>query len=76
MLIVSQFTLMADCRKGRRPSFINAAGPEAANEFYEYFVKKVAEKGVHMQTGRFGAMMDVALINDRTVTIVMESKNI
>ncbi|MFC1826109.1 D-aminoacyl-tRNA deacylase [Thermodesulfobacteriota bacterium] len=74
MMVVSQFTLLGDCRKGRRPSFIDAAGPEKADELYEYFVAKVREKGVYVATGRFRAMMDVALINDGPVTLIVESK--
>jgi len=74
MLVVSQFTLLGDCRKGRRPSFIDAAGPEKANELYEYFAVKVRKKGVPVATGRFRAMMDVALINDGPVTLILESK--
>jgi len=74
MLVVSQFALLGDCRKGRRPSFIDAAGPEKANELYEYFAVKVRKKGVHVATGRFRAMMDVALINDGPVTLIVESK--
>ena len=74
MLVVSQFTLLGDCRKGRRPSFIDAADPEKANELYEYFVDKVRAKGVPIATGRFRAMMDVALINDGPVTLIVESK--
>lgn len=74
MLVVSQFTLLGDCRKGRRPSFVKAAGPEKANELYEYFVGKVREKGVGVQTGRFRAMMDVSLVNDGPVTLIVESK--
>ena len=74
MLVVSQFTLLGDCRKGRRPSFIDAADPEKANELYEYFVVKVREKGVPVATGRFRAMMDVALVNDGPVTLIVESK--
>lgn len=74
MLVVSQFTLLADCRRGRRPSFINAAEPTRADELYGYFVEKVSDRGIPVQTGRFGAMMDVALVNDGPVTIILESK--
>ncbi len=73
MLVVSQFTLLGDCRKGRRPSFIQAAGPEKANGLYEFFVSKIREMGVSVQTGQFRAMMDVALINDGPVTLIVES---
>ena len=75
LLAVSQFTLLADCRKGRRPSFIEAADPEMATALYERFVDTVREKGVGIQTGRFRAMMEVALINDGPVTIIIESQS-
>ncbi len=74
MLVVSQFTLLADCRKGRRPSFVHAAGPNRANELYERFVEQVRQKGVNVATGRFRAMMDVSLINDGPVTLIVESR--
>jgi D-tyrosyl-tRNA(Tyr) deacylase len=74
MLVVSQFTLLGDCRKGRRPSFINAAPPDKGNDLYEYFVKQVKEKGISVQTGQFRAMMEVFLINDGPVTLIVESK--
>ena len=74
LLAVSQFTLLADCRKGRRPSFIAAAEPRKAIELYEKFVERVRQKGVAVQTGRFRAMMEVALINDGPVTIIIESR--
>ena len=74
MLVVSQFTLLGDCRKGRRPSFIDAAEPEKANELYEKFVGKICSKGVKVQTGMFRAMMDVSLVNDGPVTLIVESK--
>ena len=74
LLSVSQFTLLADCRKGRRPSFVDAAEPQQATDLYEKFVDLVREKGVSVQTGRFQAMMEVALINDGPVTIIIESR--
>jgi D-tyrosyl-tRNA(Tyr) deacylase len=73
MLVVSQFTLYGDCRKGRRPSFVDAAPPEAANALYEHFVAKVGEHGVRVATGRFRALMAVSLINDGPVTLILES---
>ena len=75
MMVVSQFTLLADCRKGRRPSFVEAADPEMAAELYEYFVKQVHNLGITVATGRFRAMMEVALINEGPVTIILESRN-
>ena len=75
MMVVSQFTLLADCRKGRRPSFVKAADPGVAAELYEYFVKQVRSQGITVATGRFRAMMEVALINEGPVTIILESRN-
>ncbi|WP_066311729.1 D-aminoacyl-tRNA deacylase [Bacillus sp. FJAT-29814] len=74
ILSVSQFTLYGDTRKGRRPSFIDAARPEYAIGIYETFNKLLREKGIHVETGVFGAMMDVQLINDGPVTLIIESK--
>lgn len=74
LLAVSQFTLLGDCRKGRRPSFVHAAGPEKAEELYEYFIQRVRTTGVAVETGRFRAMMEVSLINDGPVTLIVESK--
>ena len=73
MLVVSQFTLWGDCRKGRRPSFTSAAPPELAEPLYESFVERVAEQGIRVATGQFAARMDVALVNDGPVTLVLES---
>jgi D-tyrosyl-tRNA(Tyr) deacylase len=73
VLIVSQFTLYGDCRKGRRPSFIEAAGPEKGNELYEYFVGLMRSLCPHVETGIFGAMMDVDLVNDGPVTIILDA---
>ena len=72
-LVVSQFTLYGDCRKGRRPSFINAARPEAANTLYEQFITALEKLNVPTQGGTFQAMMDVQLINDGPVTILLDS---
>lgn len=74
MLVVSQFTLLGDCSKGRRPSFTDAADPENANQLYEKFVEKIRSYGIKVETGVFRAMMDVALINDGPVTLIVESK--
>jgi D-tyrosyl-tRNA(Tyr) deacylase len=74
MLVVSKFTLMGDCRKGRRPSYKQAARPEKAEQLYEVFVEQVRGKGIAVKTGRFRAMMDVALINDGPVTLILDSK--
>lgn len=74
ILSVSQFTLYGDTRKGRRPSFIEAARPETAEPLYDYFNEQLRSYGLTVETGIFGAMMDVALVNDGPVTIIVESK--
>ncbi|MBT0665451.1 D-tyrosyl-tRNA(Tyr) deacylase [Geobacter pelophilus] len=74
LLVVSQFTLLGDCRKGRRPSFVKAAPPAEGNRLYEYFVAKARETGTKVETGVFQAMMQVHLINDGPVTFILESR--
>ncbi len=74
LLVVSQFTLLGDCRKGRRPSFIGAAPPELAEILYNTFIGAAGSKGIPIATGRFRAMMEVELVNDGPVTLILESR--
>ena len=74
VLVVSQFTLLGDCRKGRRPSFIQAAPPEVAERLYEHFIAAVGVQKIPIQSGRFRAMMDVELVNDGPVTLILDSR--
>ena len=74
MLVVSQFTLYGDCRKGRRPSFTDAEDPTQAKDLYERFISKLKEQGIPVQTGEFQAKMEVHLINDGPVTLLLDSK--
>jgi len=74
ILSISQFTLLGDTRKGRRPSFVHAARPEKAEDYYNYFNNRLKARGISVKEGIFGAMMDVTLVNDGPVTIIVDSK--
>jgi D-tyrosyl-tRNA(Tyr) deacylase len=76
VLVVSQFTLYGDCRKGRRPSFVNAAPPELAVPMYEAFIEALRSLGLPVRTGRFGAMMQVELVNDGPVTLILDTREL
>ncbi|MBS5114850.1 MAG: D-tyrosyl-tRNA(Tyr) deacylase [Erysipelotrichaceae bacterium] len=76
ILSISQFTLYADCKKGRRPSFINAAKPDYATTLYDYFNEKISSYHIPLALGQFGADMKVSLVNDGPVTIILDSKEL
>ncbi len=76
LLIISQFTLLADCRKGRRPSLNGAARPDVAIPLYESVVNRLRRRGLHVETGEFGAHMDVHLVNDGPVTLLLDTKRL
>lgn len=76
ILSISQFTLYGDCRKGRRPNFMRSAKPDDALPLYNYFNELLIQKGIKVEKGEFGAMMDVSLINDGPVTLILDSKDI
>jgi len=75
LLVISQFTLLADSESGRRPSFIRAAPPKEAQRLYEHFVSLVRQRDVRVETGEFGALMEVELVNEGPVTIILDSRN-
>ncbi|WP_455682233.1 D-aminoacyl-tRNA deacylase [Thomasclavelia sp.] len=76
VLSISQFTLYANCKKGRRPSFIDAAKPNISSPLYDFFNKKLEEKGINVERGVFGAMMEVSLVNEGPVTIILDSNEL